>query len=318
MEDTGSPPSSDGFAAALAAADAGAASSPAQPDSAPPDAAAAVQPTEPAVDAPAPEREGFIPRARFDEVNTRKNELEQKWQQWAWAEQYQPTDLQRAAGFVRGFDVNPVIATSQLVEHLLNDPTHGPVLTSQMARWLSARKSQGAAEQEPQPDLVAENGAPVYSAPQLRKWQDWNAAKLRAELTGEIQELKADREARQQAERATRLDHEIGQQADRIMAELRTYDGFVDHEAEITQIYLAHPQMTPHQAYLKWYHEKRLPTLASQATKHAQSQVLADLKSKASAASINPAQPQATTPKRYSPDADGFAAALRDSMEARS
>jgi hypothetical protein len=119
------------------------------PDQSSTPAAAETPPTDQgAAPADSDERSPFIPRARFDEVNTDRNSLKQWKEQYAWAEQIPREQLTAAMDFYGQFNgADPIAALQQLAQRLQDHPEHGPKLKSFAARALA----QARQPQTPQP-----------------------------------------------------------------------------------------------------------------------------------------------------------------------
>lgn len=135
----------------------------------------AVDPPPGAESTPADDRSPFIPRSRFDEVNTRLKTAESWKQQYAWAEQIPQADLQKAIEIARKASADPVAYVQDVLAELQAHPEHSQKLKSLAARALAARTQ--AAEPEPQPDLPIQldDGRIVhlYSAEQQAKREAW-------------------------------------------------------------------------------------------------------------------------------------------------
>ena len=120
---------------------------------------------------PADDRSPFIPRSRFDEVNTRLKTAESWKQQHAWAETIPQGELQKAIELARRASADPVGYLQDLIAEVQAHPQHGQALKSLAARALAARSAP--AETDPQPDLPIQldDGRVVhlYSAEQQAK-----------------------------------------------------------------------------------------------------------------------------------------------------
>src|SRR3990167_3022867 len=158
-------------------------------------------------------RSPFIPRARFDEVNTQKGQLADQLKQYEWAKDYRPEDVQSVASWTRAFARDPVSAVLHAIQTIEANPQHAQALRSHFARTLGARRpSEPVAEPEPEPDLQAADGTLVYSAPAQKAWREWNIRQLTAALTKSFEEklqpLQRVAQTFQQRESATQADHE--------------------------------------------------------------------------------------------------------------
>lgn len=196
------------FQQAFAADASPASSTPTSESTTPP---AAAQPGTEADATPADERSPFIPRDRFDEVNTKFNELKTWKEQYGWAEQIPQAALMDAIRIAQRAQTDPIAYLQDFIKDLQGHPTHGAQLKSLAAKALAARtQPQG-------PDLTPiqvqlENGqtVPLYSADQIAalKTQWLDAAKQQFQpITQTVEQLQAERaEAHQQADIARYVD----------------------------------------------------------------------------------------------------------------
>lgn len=257
-----------------------------------------------------PDQPGWAPGAyaRFKEVNEQykqatewRQNLEQSWGEILKAD---PSRLREMIGWYQRAAADPVAHATQLLSELQADERYRPQVASQAAKILSAlRVQQPKEDPEPQPDLVAENGLPVYSAKQQRDWLGWNQRKMQAEFDAKLQQTVAPFKSLVQRQQQVELEQQTKAQADAQLQRARQWHGFKEHESEIAKVFDAHPEFDLKDAYLHVLHEKILPTLPAKA----QAAVVADLQSKAAAQTLNPSG--ATRPA--TPDFKGdFKAAL--------
>jgi hypothetical protein len=182
------------------AADASPASSTPTPDSTTPPAAA--QPGEGAGTPPAEKREPFIPRDRFDEVNTQLGELKTWKEQYGWAAQIPQADLQEAIRIAQLSKADPIAYVQSYISELQSHPTYGAQLKSLAARALAQRSQAPAAAS---PDLTPisvqlDNGqtVPLYSADQIAALKSQWLAEAEAKfqpVTQTVEQLQAARAA---------------------------------------------------------------------------------------------------------------------------
>lgn len=280
------------------------------------DATAAGQPTqtEPSTTTQAPgepDREPFIPRARFDEVNTERNELKAWRDSRAWAEHLDGQAFQQLSSFYGRAVADPRSFALHMLDQLAASPEHGPLIRSELARRLGTRQSResapsAAAEGMPEPDVAITdaNGQEVsrtYSAQQLAKRDAYLRSQLLAEIKADLgPQFQTINEIRQQ--RAT----EQAQQAADTFAktattELSTLPHFDQHKAEIGQALKAmglesdHPSDVKAALY-KAYWQVVGPKLQNGGT--TPQGVLADLQRKAHASStVHPGRAASSAPR---------------------
>jgi hypothetical protein len=283
MDDLTGVPASDPSPAAPPAA---------TPASADPTPAAAPQgtvsgePAAPVVD-PATPSFGPIPYDRFKVVNTRMQDAERR------VKEFQDTygdvlglpadQAKQMASFARQLAQDPVQTAIQLSDQLMTHPTYGPQMASAAARWLASRRGQGP-KPEPEPDLMAENGQPVYSAPRLREWKAWADQQTEARILQRIapleQAAQATQRERQLSETRQRADAEAGA----LLDTAKSWYGFEKHQTSVATAFKEHPGWTLQDAYLHVLHSEILPAMPAQA----QATVVAQLQQKAAAQTMNP------------------------------
>lgn len=255
---------------------------------------------------------GPIPYERFREVNERMKAAEQRWQQieqrYGSVLQLDPGALQGMLGWYQQAAQNPVeFATTLLNELAGNDQYRGQV-ASQAARILGGLRQFAPKEDpEPQPDLVAENGAAVYSAQQQRAWQEWNQRHLQAAFDAKLAQATAPLQRLQQEQQVAQVTRQAEQVASHQYQQAQTWHGFKQHEAKIAKVFSDNPNLTLQDAYLHVLHTDILPSLPAQA----QASVVADMQRKAAAQSLNPGNAtRGAGPEVKGAEADDFAKAL--------
>ena len=251
-----------------------------------PTAGSADQPGSLTTDATAP---GPIPYDRFEQVNRRMREAEEwrqaKEQSWGEILQADPGRMREMLTWYQKAAADPVAHVTQLLAELNDNPQYRPAVASQAAKILGAlRQHQPKEDPEPQPDLVAENGAPVMSAQRQREWLGWQQRRMQTEFDSKLEQTVAPFKSLVQRQQQTELQAQTNQQADAMLQRARQWHGFKDHEPEIAKVFNAHPEFDLKDAYLHVLHEKILPSYPAKA----QAQVVADLQSKAAAQTLNP------------------------------
>jgi hypothetical protein len=270
-----------------------------------PTASDTTQPSSLTTDATAP---GPIPYERFEQINRRMKEAEERYQgmeqSWGAVLRHDPQRVSQAVEFAQRFSADPVESAVQILLEAQQNPQFSPRVASQAARLLGMFRSQQPKEDpEPQPDLVAENGMPVFSAERLRQWREWDGKRSSAAFDAKLQETVAPFKSLVERQQQQELQTRTNQQAESALQKARQWHGFKDNEAEIAKVFGANPDFDLKDAYLHVLHTKILPSMPAKAT----AQVVADLQSKAAAQTLNPSG--ATRPS--TPDFKGdFKAAL--------
>jgi hypothetical protein len=101
---------------------------------------------------------------------------------------------------------------------------------------------------EPQPDLQAENGMPVYSAQQQRQWQEWQTRRLRAEFEERLRPFEESRTQQQARDEA--VTH-----AKRVINDLMALPHAPELRPRIVEIMKTDGRATPQSAYRKAFDE---------------------------------------------------------------
>ena len=165
-----------------------------------------------------------------------------------------------------------------------------------------------AADTEPEADLQTADGQLVFSAPQMRKWQQWQANQLRQEFRKELSPIVTEhrqtiRERNESSYKATTGD---------VINSLKAqYPEFDAHKADVSAAINADPmlmqlatnpetaKMALTHAWQQVYLSKVLPAKDSQK----EAQVVASLQQRAVAGTTNPASATSATPKSTLGDA---------------
>lgn len=273
------------------------------------DATAAAQP---AADGVTPtgtdERSPFIPRARFDEVNTRLNELKQWKEQHGWVE-----DAQKRAAFDQAVQIGQLYSTDragyirQLLAEAVTDPALAQVVRSEAGRYLAGTRGQGALQPSPPPAIdlkpipvQLEDGRtiPLYSQEQIDAVLEQRMAKFREELQPTVQTAKQLQDER----RAVAEKAEADEWATGFLANLQKLPDFKALEPEVkqrlSQVQLrsghsAELEAAAYRIYLELTNQRQASTIAK-----AKSDQLDDLRRHAAASSApNPGSAAPTTPR---------------------
>lgn len=278
------------------------------------DAAAAGQPTgedaetrHTALEGTDEDRSPFIPRSRFDEVNTKLGDLKKWRDEHEWAGQIDRNALQtmvewygKANMDTRGFAIN-------LLDELLQSPEHSQAVRSELARRLGTRPAQAAPDDGgPQADIeiLDHEGKAVgrtYSDKALAKF----AEQIRQQALAEVDTKYADKFSvlDQLRQRETHSENERAAQsfATSFVQELSQLPMFADHKTEIGEYLKAHPPANDsHEAVtanaFRAYYAVVGPKLSGGAQN--QQTVLADLQRKARAnTGVNPGSASSASPK---------------------
>ena len=240
--------------------------------------------------------------------------------QYAWAKdltQASEGERQNLLSWYQVLNTDPVTALSQLSQAV----DANPELKARLAA------TQGTAQTvpetpEPQADLQNADGTLVYSADKLKEWQDWNQQRLTQRLNQQFEERLAPLQraasyAESQRIQTTALNEAQGaidtfrDDAD-FMAHTADVKATIEQDARLAALADHDPKAALDVAWARVYREKVLP----KKLQGNEAEVLEKLQRKATAGSVNPSAPTATTPQKFRSDEAGFAEALAHFNEA--
>lgn len=256
---------------------------------------------------PAPQTtpQGEPPKERWESIlqNAREKSKAEVEQQYGWAKQIadagvKPEQVHEMFSWYQQAGSDPVGFAQTLVTELLADARFAPQMRSHAARILGTRPSQPqvaeAATLEPDIPVADESGrvvARTYSAERVKQIV---ADAVQEALAREVEPIKRDYEVTRREREQQRISAEVNALAGKELSKAEKLPHFKDYQTQITEVYGAHPEYSLQDAYLDVLQTTILPKL----TQQQQSKVLDDLKSKAAAAALNPAQPAAPATKR--------------------
>lgn len=220
---------------------------------------------------------------------------------------------QRHIEFGKAWEADPIAAARDTLRHLITDPQHGSVAASELGRLLRmVRKGAdptGEApaapvakpDPEPEPDLQTGDGQLVYSAPQLRKWHDWNARQQKAAFEAEIAPLKQLHQGLQQRAVLGQMWQQTQSRVKSVLDRYAQLPAFQEHRAAITtrvkELFdqgVTDPAEALGVAYAQILHGTVVPAAGASA----QAQLVAQATKQAAGKSDNPAQSTPIVPKR--------------------
>lgn len=281
------------FAEAFAA-DASSAADPSASATTPP---AAAQPAQDAAGTtPADkDRSPFIPRSRFDEVNTRLGELTKWKEQHGWVEGVDRAAVDQAVQIAQRFQQDPGGYIKQLLSEAISNPQLAPMVRSEMARFLGQRPQASAppAAVDLTPIPVQMEDGRTLNMLTAEQW-DAREAKLREEFAPAVQTAKELKAARDEAEAIRQADAFAAASITPMMA----FPQFKEHAKEIAEYVNKAKLATGHPA------EVEAATLRAYATivvpkldQASQSKLLDNLQQKAAASrSPNPGSAAPSAP----------------------
>lgn len=284
-----------------AAAATGAASPAAQTTSASGDASSAAQSTPATGTTDSTEREGYIPRARFDEVNLRMTEAEKQlsgWKDWQAIREagIHPAQLQDLWSFYGRYRNDSGEFVESLIQEALADQTQGPLMRSRMGKLLnSLRQQQAEPSFEPDVPVMNEHGQIVkqtYSSDLVKQI-------IAHEIGKALQPFQQDLTTRQQRDVQQQQDQAITTEITRIREGVQKLPKAKEHWEAIVkrsrELVAADRHMHPGEAVRDAYMELVLPTLGAAA----EAKVLSDLQQKASAQTVGTGTPVGRAAPRF-------------------
>lgn len=193
---------------------------------------AAAQPAQDAAGTTPAAREPFIPRARFDEVNTQLGQLKEWKDKHGWAETVDRRSVEQATQIAQRFQQDPGGYIRDLLTEAVGNPQLAPIVRSEVARLLGQRPAAAPAPVDLTPlpvEMTDGQTRNLFTAEQLQAFVQQELAKVREEFKPAMQsaaELQAEREdatAQRQAK-----DFATG-----ALGELQALPGFKEHAKEI-------------------------------------------------------------------------------------
>lgn len=268
--------------------DASSASSPAAPAD-PPAAPTTAAPAAPAESAPP--QPGPIPYDRHKEIleNARKEReaTEQALKaKFGWAEAYDPTHVAESVKLYQWLTTNP---------QGFRDFLDGQLRQQQPAK---------PADEPIEPLLKAEDGTAAYSADQVQKLLDKQAQQLWQKVEQEFGPIKTKEQRRE-------LEAQSQRAAQDMVATMRTWPMFSEHEADVKALLATNATISPFNAYLQVLREKALPSVETKI----RTQYEGTLANKAAAATTRPGPAPATPVNYREMDARDIAALTLDELE---
>lgn len=272
----------------------------------PPPAGATTPPVSPDTTGAGATPQGPIPferhKSTLDAAYKERDEYREKWQRVSWAESLAQAGFSQEDAILLAR--NPVGFIDTIAQRIELNPQLAPQLRSLAARILGTQ--QAAAPQvppsdpEPQPDQIGvfDDGrrTPVFSADQLRRWQEWNARQTRAEIEERFAPIERERAEREQTARLDALKGEAVSRMHERLDQLRQQPLFAQHEKAF-QGYIGNlvrqgTYPTIDQAWTDFYFAQVHPLLS----RTEQAKAVAELQTKAAASQAAPRAATTGTP----------------------
>jgi len=193
------------------------------------------------------ERSPFIPRSRFDEVNTERNALKQWKEQYGWAESADRQAIEQAVEIGKLYSTDRLGYARQLLSDMSSDPQLGPQLRSELARMLGTRQQQ-APPAPAGPDL---NGLVIdlgngQTVPLSALKESW-LGEMEQKFAPVVQTAKQLQEASEQAQKT----HEATEFAKGFLADLQKRPDFDALKPEIAKRLAAERLTSDHPAEVR-------------------------------------------------------------------
>lgn len=263
------------------------------PDSSSGSAAPAAQGTPNAGITDSTEREGFIPRARFDEVNARREAAEKWKEQYGWAESVPREQLEQMAQWYGRYQGDPGEFLEYAYNEALSHPVHGATVKSRIGKMLASLRAQQATPEKIEPGIPVMNDQGQIVG---RTYTDGQIEQLlQQKLETALSPFKEDLDTRKtQAQKAQERAH-WESLADADIAYVKKRPFFAEHKAEILETFKANPSMSLREAADHVLDTKVLPSYGQKA----EAKVLSDLQQKANAQTVNPGTPSGSARPKF-------------------
>lgn len=234
---------------------------------------------------------GEPPKWRWQDIlaNREKKTEERIRQEFAWAKDIPAEHLASAPNalkFSQWLDRDPQAAYTWLGQQI---GMSGQTTTT-----------QPSVAAMPEPDLQAQDGTLVYSAPQMQKLREWDETRLLGKFDERLKPLQSAADRVAASETSARAHYEVGT----VLTEFRADPDFKAHEADIkaelandaklAQLADRDPKQALEIAFGRVYRAKVVPTLSTKE----RASVLADLSTKPNATTVNPGHTTVTLPRK--------------------
>lgn len=230
---------------------------------------------------PLDRHKAVLEKTRAEVAAKAREEAERDWKsRYGWAERYQPDQVEQSARLYAWLNQNPHGFMRWLRTQIGEDaPTQGPAQ--------AAPREEGP----PPPDLRAEDGTPVYSAPQLQKYLEWKDQQFKAL----VEPLQRKLTQQEEKEKARQTAWAAKQSASGLLKYAREkWPAFQDLEPDVLQAMKANPSLSFHDAYIRAFAEQGQSKLREQWSAEYQG----TLAQKQNASTAAPGRPSGT-PKKY-------------------
>ena len=172
-------------------------------------------------------------------------------------------------------------------------------LTDAKERAVSVATAEStAADAMPEPDLQTGDGTPVYSAPQLQKWQEWNTRKLTADMQaqfrkelGPVHEVISAHESAKATATITTVLTEMRADAD-FKAHEADIKATLQQDAKLWALADSDPKLALELAWARVYRAKVLP----RHDETLKAEVVANLQQRAVSGTTNPGSATTSAP----------------------
>ena len=200
------------------------------------------------------------------------------------------------------------MAIESLILTAANDPDQAPKLRSLLGRLLGNRAPiEKTAETRqpvkagalPEPDFQDEQGHTFYSAGKMKELAEAIEARIDAKYANELKPLKTDLQTRAERARQEKVQQDADKWAEARYAKVSQWPHFKAHEKAIADAITNDPELDVGDAYIQ--------IVVPQLSQTERTSVVADLRDKASASSINPGNPASAVNGHPKDFAEAFA-----------
>lgn len=270
--------------------------------------AATAPPSDDAPDASTePALTGGIPPDRHKAIleNTRAKARDEALAEWrqrhGWAEQIDRSQLESWSQTAARMASDPVGFWQEFGAELQNHPVYSQQLKSHAARVLGQRQAVQQDDTEPQADLQTEDGTPVFSAKRQQEWRAWHDRQLEKRFEERLAPLQETHAQVQDARQRELIDHASTQFATQQLTAIKALPHYEEFKGDIKAAFAAMPTPEHPMGYAVNLRDAYLKVVLPQLSQRERSQVMAEMKTKATATTASPARPSTSAPMR---DAD--------------
>lgn len=240
--------------------------------------------------------------------NARTKATKETEAKFGWAAKIPEQHRATVGEFYQTLDTEPVMAIEALIATAANDPDQAPKLRSLLGRLLGNRapverptetRQPANVGAIPEPDFQDESGNQFYSAARMQAALKALESRIDAKYANELKPLKTDLQTRSEQDLQAKQKAEADAWAEARYAKIGQWPHFKAHEGAIADAITNDPDLDVADAYIQ--------IVVPHLSQTERTSVVAGLRDKANAASINPGNPASAVNGRPKSFAEAFA-----------